>query len=197
MPRSAIIERRTKETEIRLELELDGVGAAALDTGLPFLDHMLSHVARHGGLDLEIEARGDLEVDGHHTVEDVGICLGQALAQALGRREGIERFGEAVVPMDEALCRVVLDLGGRPCLVYRVELPKAKVGGFDVELARGFFGAFSVHALANVHVEVFYGENMHHILEGIFKAFGRALRAAVETGRRPGGEPPSTKGVIV
>jgi imidazoleglycerol-phosphate dehydratase len=196
-PRTARIERKTKETDISLELCLDG-GAYAIATGVGFLDHMLDHVARHGRLGLKVTARGDTHIDDHHTVEDVGIVLGQALEQALGDKRGIERFGFASVPMDLSLARVSIDLSGRPALAFDVAAPGfhgrgAKIGTFDTELVREFFSALVNNGRFNCHIEVPRGENHHHIAEAIFKAFGRALRAAVEV---TGEEVPSTKGVL-
>jgi imidazoleglycerol-phosphate dehydratase len=193
--RTAVVERKSRETEIRVELDLDGRGAATIDTPLPFLSHMLEQIARHGALDLAVVARGDVEIDGHHTTEDIGICLGKAVLEALGDRAGIVRYGSATLPMDEALVTVALDLSGRPFLVWRVELPKAKLGSWDVELAEVFFEAFARAAHANVHVVLHTGANLHHIVEICFKAFARALRAAVALDPRSSGVP-STKGVL-
>ncbi|NIQ95411.1 MAG: imidazoleglycerol-phosphate dehydratase HisB [Desulfuromonadales bacterium] len=178
MSRSASIERKTKETDISLSLELDGQGQGEIGTSVPFMDHMLVLFARHGFFDLDVRASGDIEIDAHHTVEDLGIVLGEALKQALGDKGGIRRYGRATVPMHEALASVILDLSGRPCLVYNVEIPKAKVGDFDTELVEEFFTAFCNHAGANIHVNLAYGDNLHHIIEAIFKAFGRALDEA-------------------
>lgn len=194
--RRATVERNTKETQIRLALDLDGTGARAIKTPLPFFDHMLDTVGRHGLIDLEIAAKGDVEVDGHHTVEDVGICLGQAVRQALGDRKGIVRFGDAAIPMDETLVTGAVDFGGRAALVYRAEqLHGRRVGGFDAELPREFFGGFAGAALCNLHLEVRYGENAHHIVEAMFKAFARAVRAAVAVDTRAQ-DVPSTKGTL-
>jgi imidazoleglycerol-phosphate dehydratase len=194
--RRAELERNTKETQIRVSIDLDGGGRTEIATPLPFFDHMLDTFGRHGLIDLKIEARGDVEVDGHHTVEDTGLCLGLAVRQALGDRRGIRRYGDASLPMDEALARVALDLGGRSSFVYQASLLKGRrVGSFDAELAREFFGGFASSALCNLHMEVPYGENAHHILEALFKAFARALRSAVAVDPR---EPsvPSTKGTL-
>jgi imidazoleglycerol-phosphate dehydratase len=194
--RRAEVERNTKETQIRVALDLDGSGQTEIATPLPFFGHMLDALGRHSLLDLKIEARGDVQVDGHHTVEDTGLCLGQAVRQALGDRRGISRYGDAVLPMDEALARVAVDFGGRAAFVYQADLLKGrKVGSFDAELAREFFAGFSSAALCNLHMEVPYGENAHHILEALFKAFARALRDAVAIDPR---EPsvPSTKGTL-
>ena len=194
--RQASIQRSTKETEISVGLNLDGSGAADLRVGVPFLEHMLDQVARHGMFDLDIKARGDLEIDAHHTVEDVGITLGQAFRQALGDKRGIRRYGHAYVPLDEALSRVVLDFSGRPGLDYDVEYPRARVGEFDVDLLREFFQGFVNHAMVTLHIDNIRGRNSHHIAETIFKAFGRSLRAAVELDPRMEGILPSTKGKL-
>lgn len=194
--RSAEINRETRETRINVKLNLDGSGNSQLATGLPFFDHMLEQVARHGLVDLDIAADGDLEVDAHHTVEDVGICVGQALAQALGDKKGIYRYGHAYVPLDEALSRVVLDCSGRPGLTYQVEYPRARIGNFDVDLVSEFFQGFVNHAKVTLHIDNLRGRNAHHIAETIFKAFGRALRAAVERDARNANTMPSTKGSL-
>jgi imidazoleglycerol-phosphate dehydratase len=194
--RTATVRRETRETKITVELNLDGTGAAKLSIGLPFLEHMLEQVARHGMVDLRIEAKGDLEIDAHHTVEDVGITLGQALDQALGRKQGIRRYGHAYVPLDEALSRVVVDCSGRPGMEYHVEYPRARVGEFDVDLLREFFQGLVNHGKITLHVDNLAGRNAHHIAETIFKAFGRALRMAVEIDPRAGKSPPSTKGSL-
>ena len=194
--RKASIKRETKETRIRVDLDLDGTGAAVLGIGIPFLEHMLEQVARHGMFNLNISASGDLEIDAHHTVEDVGITLGQALAQALGDKAGIRRYGHAYVPLDEALSRVVLDCSGRPGLEYKVEYPRARVGEFDVDLLAEFFQGFTNHAQVTLHIDNIRGRNTHHIAETIFKAFGRALRMAVERDPRLEGNIPSTKGSL-
>jgi len=194
--RIATINRETRETNIQLELNLDGEGLADIVVGLPFLEHMLDQVARHGMLDLRCSACGDLEVDAHHTVEDVGICLGQALHKALGDKAGIRRYGHAYVPLDEALSRVVIDCSGRPELEYQVEYPRARIGEFDVDLLHEFFQGLVNHAGLTVHIDNLRGRNAHHIAETIFKAFGRALRMAVEADPRLHGATPSTKGVL-
>lgn len=194
-PRSATIERNTLETQIRVSVALDGGGRAKLATGLPFLEHMLDQVARHGLIDLDIEAKGDLHIDAHHTVEDIGICLGQALAKAVGDKKGIRRYGHAYVPLDEALSRVVIDLSGRPGLEYGVEFPRARIHDFDVDLVHEFFQGFCNHALATVHIDSLRGKNAHHVAETIFKAFGRALRMALERDPRMS-DIPSTKGTL-
>jgi len=173
--RSATINRKTKETEIQVELNLDGKGENDIVTPVPFFDHMLVQIARHGFFDLKIAARGDIEIDAHHTVEDTGICLGEAFKQALGDKAGIRRYGRGTMPMHEALASVILDFSGRPHLVFNVALPKAKVGEFDTELVEEFFTAFCNHAGANIHVNLAYGDNLHHIIEAVFKAFARAL----------------------
>jgi len=180
MTRTAIIDRSTKETAVKVHLLLDGTGEQQIATGVPFFDHMLTQIARHGFFDLTITARGDLEVDAHHTVEDVGICLGEAFKQALGDKAGIRRYGRGTMPMHEALAAVVLDFSGRPFLVWHVDLPKAQVGSFDLELVEEFFTAFCNHAGANVHVNLAYGDNLHHIVEAVFKAFARALDEATQ-----------------
>lgn len=194
--RTAVVERATKETNISVSLGLDGAGAAVLQVGVPFLEHMLDQVARHGLFDLTIKAQGDLEIDAHHTVEDVGITLGQAFKQALGDKQGIRRYGQACVPLDEALSQVTLDCSGRPGLEYFVEYPRARVGEFDVDLIREFFQGFVNHAMVTLHIDNIRGKNSHHIAETIFKAFGRALRAAVELDPRMTGALPSTKGSL-
>jgi len=195
--RRATVERITKETQIRLTLDLDGTGVRQIATPLPFFNHMLDTVARHGLFDLDLAAKGDVEVDGHHTVEDVGIVLGQAFRQALGDKRGISRFGAAVIPMDETLCAGAMDFGGRAAFVYHADALKGRwVGDFDAELAREFFGGFVSTALCNLHLEVRYGENAHHIIEALFKAFARAARAAVAVDPREAGVP-STKGTLI
>lgn len=194
--RSAAIRRETKETRIAVEVNLDGSGRSQLKIGVPFLEHMLDQVARHGMIDLTIEANGDLEIDAHHTVEDVGITLGQAVASALGDKKGIYRYGHAYVPLDEALSRVVLDCSGRPGIDYRVEYPRARVGDFDIDLVYEFFQGFVNHAQVTLHIDNIRGRNAHHIAETIFKAFGRALRMAVERDPRMEGMMPSTKGSL-
>ena len=193
--RSATAARKTKETDVTVEIDLDGTGQATIDTPLPFLSHMLEQIARHGAFDLKVVARGDVEIDGHHTTEDVGIVLGKAVLDALGERRGIRRFGSATLPMDEALSTVALDLSGRPFFVFRVPLPKAKLGNWDVELCEVFFEAFARTAQANLHVRLVEGSNLHHIVEVSFKAFARALRDAVAIDPRASGVP-STKGTL-
>ena len=194
--RRARVERNTKETRIAVELDVDGTGRAELSTGIPFLDHMLDQVARHGMVDLAVKAEGDLDVDAHHTVEDVGIVIGQALAKALGDKAGIVRYGHAYVPLDEALSRVVIDLSGRPGLEFHVAFTRARIGSFDVDLTHEFFQGFVNHALATLHVDNLRGANAHHQCETVFKAFGRALRMAVAHDPRAGGAIPSTKGAL-
>jgi len=194
--RTARIERNTAETQIVVEVDLDGSGRADLSTGLPFLDHMLDQVARHGMLDLTVRAKGDLEVDAHHTVEDIGITLGQALKAAIGDKKGIVRYGHAYVPLDEALSRVVIDLSGRPGLEFHVPFTRAMIGTFDVDLTHEFFQGFVNHALATLHVDNLRGENAHHQCETVFKAFARALRMAVARDSRAGAAIPSTKGTL-
>ena len=194
--RQAEISRNTLETPIKVRLDLDGTGQSRLATGVPFLDHMLDQVARHGQIDLEIEAKGDLHIDAHHTVEDIGIALGQAMAQALGDKKGVCRYGQAYVPLDEALSRVVIDLSGRPGLVFDVKFSRALIGSFDVDLCREFFQGFVNHALMTVHVDTLRGDNAHHQAETILKAFGRALRMAVEADARTANSIPSTKGAL-
>ncbi|MDY6828811.1 MAG: imidazoleglycerol-phosphate dehydratase HisB [Pseudomonadota bacterium] len=194
--RQARVQRDTLETQIEVSVELDGSGQSSIETGVPFFNHMLEQVARHGLIDLEIKAAGDLEIDAHHTVEDVGITLGQAFARAVGDKAGIQRYGHAYVPLDEALSRVVVDLSGRPGLHYRVEYTRARVGAFDVDLLQEFFQGFVNHAMATVHIDNLFGVNAHHQAETIFKAFGRALRLAVTEDSRRGGAMPSTKGTL-
>ena len=194
--RSATIKRETRETRITVELDLDGQGRSELAMGVPFMEHMLDQVARHGMFDLTINARGDLEIDAHHTVEDVGITLGQAFNKALGDKKGIRRYGHAYVPLDEALSRVVVDCSGRPGLEYAVAYPRARVGDFDIDLVYEFFQGFTNHAHFNLHLDLVRGRNAHHIAETLFKAFGRALRMAVERDPRMQGIMPSTKGKL-
>jgi imidazoleglycerol-phosphate dehydratase len=194
--RRAEITRNTKETQITLSVNLDGTGTSRIDTGLPFLDHMLEQVARHGLIDFALEAKGDLHIDAHHTVEDIGITLGQALTKAVGDKKGIRRYGHAYVPLDEALSRVVIDLSGRPGLEYHVDFPRARVGEFDVDLVHEFFQGFCNHALVTLHVDCLRGKNAHHNAETIFKAFGRALRMALELDPRAPDSVPSTKGSL-
>lgn len=195
MSRTAAIERITKETRIKLSLTVDGSGSATICTSVPFLDHMLNLFARHGLFDLDIEASGDIDIDFHHTVEDIGIVLGEAFKQALGDKKGIRRYGQATVPMDETLASVAVDISGRPYLVYHVNLPKVKIGDFDVELAREFFQAFANHCGLNLHINVMYGDNVHHIIEACFKAFARALDNASQLDPHVKGVM-STKGVL-
>jgi len=194
--RSAQVTRNTLETQIAVELNLDGAGKVKLDTGLPFLEHMLDQIARHGLLDLDIKAKGDLHIDAHHTVEDIGITLGQAFTQAIGDKKGLRRYGHAYVPLDEALSRVVLDISGRPGLVFNAEFVRSNVGEFEVDLIREFFQGFVNHALVTLHIDNLAGENAHHQAETIFKAFGRAIRVALEQDPRMAGVMPSTKGTL-
>ena len=194
--RTTSVERNTNETQIAIELNLDGKGESILQTGLPFFDHMLDQIARHGMFDLQIDAKGDLEIDAHHTVEDVGITLGQAFADVLGDKKGIRRYGHAYVPLDEALSRVVIDFSGRPGLEFRAQFPRARVGDFDIDLTHEFFQGFVNHASVTLHIDNISGSNSHHIAETIFKAFGRALRVAVEHDERMQGIVPSTKGSL-
>lgn len=193
--RTATIERNTRETQIKVMVNLDGSGKLSVDTGLPFLDHMLDQIARHGLIDLSINATGDLEIDAHHTVEDIGITLGQAVRQAL-ETTGIRRYGHAYVPLDEALSRVVIDFSGRPGLEYHVQFARGAVGGFDVDLFHEFFQGFVNHAFVTLHIDNIRGKNAHHQVETIFKAFGRALRMAVEIDPRASNAIPSTKGSL-
>lgn len=194
--RTATVTRDTLETQITVSVNLDGTGKTSFDTGISFLEHMLDQVARHGLIDLEIKANGDRHIDDHHTVEDIGITLGQAIAQALGDKKGIVRYGHAYVPLDEALSRVVIDFSGRPGIEYRVDYPRARIGQFDVDLLREFFQGFVNHALVSLHIDNLFGRNSHHIAETIFKAFGRALRVSVSRDERMGGVIPSTKGSL-
>ena len=196
MARSASIERNTLETQITVSVDLDGNGVARMDTGVPFLEHMLDQIARHGLIDLEIVAKGDLHIDAHHTVEDIGITLGQAIAAAVGDKKGIRRYGHAYVPLDEALSRVVLDLSGRPGLVFDVDFTRGMIGGFDVDLFHEFFQGFVNHAGVTLHIDNLRGSNAHHQAETVFKAFGRALRMAIEPDARLGDVIPSTKGSL-
>ena len=195
MPRIAHIERRTAETNIDLTLNLDGQGQGEISTSVPFLDHMLMLLKGHGFFDLTIQAQGDIEIDDHHTVEDMGICLGDAFKQAIGDKKGLRRYGRCTMPMHEALAAVVLDFSGRPHLVFNVDLPKAKVGTFDTELVEEFFVAFCNHAGVNMHINLAYGSNLHHIIEAIFKGFGRALDEATQIDPRISGVM-STKGKL-
>lgn len=194
--RRAQVTRNTLETQINIDLNLDGVGKSTLETGVPFFDHMLDQIARHGMLDLEIVAKGDLHIDAHHTVEDIGITLGQAFAQAISDKKGVCRYGHAYVPLDEALTRVVLDLSGRPGLVFNVDFSRARIGDFDVDLIHEFFQGFINHALVTLHVDNLSGRNAHHQAETIFKAFGRALRMAIAPDPAASGIIPSTKGTL-
>jgi len=194
--RTAEITRNTAETQITVRVNLDGTGKAALATGIGFFDHMLDQIARHGLIDLEIQARGDLHIDGHHTVEDVGITLGQAVYKAVGDKKGIRRYGHAYVPLDEALSRVVIDFSGRPGLIMNVPFRSGMIGTFDSQLAHEFFQGFANHAFVTLHIDNLRGENAHHQCETVFKAFARALRAAVEPDPRAGGSIPSTKGSL-
>ena len=195
MARQAQINRNTNETQIRVALDLDGSGRSALATGVPFLDHMLDQIARHGVFDLDVKAAGDLHIDAHHTVEDIGITIGQAFAKAVGNKSGVRRYGHAYVPLDEALSRVVVDLSGRPGLVCKVDFVRARIGEFDVDLMHEFFQGFVNHALVTLHIDNLRGDNAHHQAETVFKAFGRALRMAVEIDPRTQGVP-STKGSL-
>ncbi|WP_456405917.1 imidazoleglycerol-phosphate dehydratase HisB [Thiolapillus sp.] len=196
MTRSASVERNTLETQITVKVDLDGQGNGKFDTGVPFLEHMLDQVARHGLIDLDITARGDLHIDAHHTVEDLGITLGQAFEEAVGDKKGIRRYGHAYVPLDEALSRVVIDLSGRPGLEMPVDFKRSRIGDFDVDLFHEFFQGFVNHALVTLHIDCIRGNNAHHIAETIFKAFGRALRMALEEDPRLAGVIPSTKGSL-
>jgi imidazoleglycerol-phosphate dehydratase len=194
--RTASIKRKTKETDIEVAVNLDGTGVCSVSTGIGFFDHMLDLLARHSRIDITVNAVGDLHVDHHHTTEDVGIALGQAVKQALGNMIGITRYASIHMPMDETLSRVVIDISGRPVLVFKVEFPRDKVGQFDTELVREWFSAFATHAGVTLHVETLYGENSHHIAESCFKGLARALRAAVAIDPRAAGEVPSTKGLL-
>ncbi len=194
MPRQTTVKRDTNETRIEVSIDLDGTGKSSFQTGLPFLDHMLDQVARHGLIDLTIKAEGDLDIDAHHTVEDIGITLGMAMTKALGDRKGITRYGHAYVPLDEALARVVIDFSGRPGLEHQVDYQREKIGNFDTQLFHEFFQGFTNHALVTLHIDSIRGRNSHHIVETIFKAFGRALRMAVTADARMSDIIPSTKG---
>ena len=193
--RTATLSRQTKETQIEVTINLDGTGQAEVSTGVGFFDHMLTHLAKHGSFDIRVAAKGDLEIDAHHTVEDVGICLGQAFLKAIGTPEGIARFGHAVLPMDEALAEAAVDISGRPFLEYRAELPRQRVGEFDSELAEEFFRAFAVNGRVTLHIMLRHGSNAHHSIEVMFKVVARALRRAVEFDPRAKGIP-STKGML-
>lgn len=195
MSRTASIERNTKETQITVTINLDGSGQSDLNTPIPFLNHMLEQICRHGLVDIRIQAKGDIDIDHHHTVEDIGICIGEVLREAIGDKAGIVRYGHAYVPLDEALSRVVLDLSGRPDLEYHVKFPKAMIGQFDVDLFKEFFQAIVNHARISLHIDTIRGLNNHHIAETVFKAFGRALRMAIEADPRQSGVP-STKGTL-
>jgi len=194
--RIASVRRDTLETKISVELNLDGEGHSQFDTGLPFLEHMMDQIARHGLIDLNVKADGDLEIDAHHTVEDIGITLGQAVAKAVGDKTGLQRYGHAYVPLDEALSRVVIDFSGRPGLEFHVDFARSHVGGFDVDLFHEFFQGFVNHANVTLHVDNFHGENAHHQIETVFKAFGRALRMAITPDPRMANKMPSTKGTL-
>ena len=194
--RQAEISRNTLETKITVRVNLDGSGQGKFASGVPFLDHMLDQVAKHGMIDLEVEAQGDLHIDAHHTVEDIGITLGQALTKALGNKAGLRRYGHAYVPLDEALSRVVIDLSGRPGLVFEADFVRAMIGAFEVDLVREFFQGLVNHAGMTLHIDALRGENAHHQAETIFKAFGRAMRMAVELDPRAAGSIPSTKGAL-
>jgi imidazoleglycerol-phosphate dehydratase len=194
--RTAEVERNTLETQIKITVNLDGTGETSFQTGVPFLDHMLDQIARHGMIDLKIKAKGDLEIDAHHTVEDIGITLGQAVSKALGDKKGIVRYGHSYVPLDESLSRVVIDFSGRPGLFYDVKFPRASIGGFDVDLFREFFQGFVNHANVTLHIDSLKGSNAHHVAETIFKALGRAIRMATTADPRMAGIMPSTKGSL-
>ncbi|WP_353154171.1 imidazoleglycerol-phosphate dehydratase HisB [Herminiimonas fonticola] len=194
--RTAEVTRNTNETQIRVAINIDGTGQQKLNTGVPFLDHMLDQIVRHGLIDLDIEAKGDLHIDAHHTVEDVGITLGQAFAKAIGDKKGIRRYGHSYVPLDEALSRVVIDFSGRPGLEFHVPFTRSMIGAFDVDLTREFFQGFVNHALVSMHIDNLRGANAHHQCETVFKAFGRALRMAIELDPRSAGTIPSTKGSL-
>lgn len=196
MARQSELRRDTLETRIQVRIDLDGTGDCRLQTGIPFLEHMLEQVARHGLIDLDIQAEGDLHIDAHHTVEDIGITLGQAFCQALGDKRGIRRYGHAYVPLDEALSRVVIDFSGRPGLEYHVEFPRSHIGDFDADLFHEFFQGFVNHVPATLHIDALRGRNAHHIAETVFKAFGRALRMALEADTRMADQVPSTKGSL-
>lgn len=195
-PRKAAYQRQTLETQVDVQINLDGQGEGSLDTGVPFFDHMLDQIVRHGLIDMAIKAKGDLHIDAHHTVEDVGITLGEAFRIAVGDKSGIRRYGHAYVPLDEALSRVVIDFSGRPGLEYHAEYPRARIGDFDVDLLQEFFQGFVNHARVTLHIDSLRGHNAHHIAETIFKALGRALRMALEPDPRMGNQTPSTKGSL-
>jgi len=195
-PRIATVTRNTNETQITVTINLDGSGKTNFDTGVPFLEHMMDQIGRHGLIDLDISCKGDLHIDDHHTTEDIGITLGQAFAQAVGDKKGVRRYGHAYVPLDEALSRVVIDFSGRPTLIHRVDYKRARIGGFDVDLFDEFFHGFVNHALVTLHMDNIRGKNAHHIAETLFKAFGRALRMALELDDRMAGVIPSTKGSL-
>ncbi|MFT5224280.1 MAG: imidazoleglycerol-phosphate dehydratase [Polaribacter sp.] len=194
--RIATVTRDTLETQISVSINLDGTGKSSFNTGIPFFEHMLDQIARHGMIDLDVKANGDIHIDDHHTVEDVGIALGRAFKEALGDKKGILRYGHAYVPLDEALSRVVIDFSGRPGIEYRVEYPRARIGQFDVDLIHEFFQGFANHAPATLHIDNLHGNNAHHVAETVFKAFGRAVRYAVSADERMAGVIPSTKGVL-
>ena len=194
--RIATVTRDTLETQISVSINLDGTGKSSFSTGIPFFEHMLDQIARHGMIDIDVKANGDIHIDDHHTVEDVGIALGQAFRQVLGDKKGIMRYGHAYVPLDEALSRVVIDFSGRPGIEYRVEYPRARIGQFDVDLIHEFFQGFANHAPATLHIDNLHGKNAHHVAETIFKAFGRAVRVAVSADDRMAGIIPSTKGLL-
>jgi imidazoleglycerol-phosphate dehydratase len=194
--RQAQVIRNTLETQICLKINLDGTGEASLDSGVPFLDHMLEQIARHGMIDLDVSAKGDLHIDAHHTVEDIGITAGQAFAQAIGDKKGLRRYGHSYVPLDEALSRVVVDLSGRPGMEFNVKFRRARIGDFDVDLINEFFQGFVNHAMVTLHIDNLSGRNAHHQAETVFKAFGRALRMAIEPDPRAAGTIPSTKGSL-
>lgn len=194
--RSATVQRNTLETQIEVSIDLDGSGKGEFETGVPFLEHMLDQIARHGMIDIRVKAKGDLHIDDHHTVEDIGIVIGQAFAKALGDKKGIRRYGHAYVPLDESLSRVVVDFSGRPGLEYHADFQRDRIGDFDVDLIHEFFQGFINHALVTLHIDCIRGQNAHHIAETIFKAFGRAVRMAVEPDSRMAGIMPSTKGQL-
>ena len=194
--RTAEVTRNTNETKIRVKINLDGSGKSSFKTGVPFLDHMMDQIARHGLIDIEVEAKGDLHIDAHHTVEDIGITIGQAVAKAIGDKKGIRRYGHAYVPLDEALSRVVIDFSGRPGIEFHVEFKRGMIGQYDVDLTHEFFQGFVNHALVTLHIDNLRGENAHHQCETVFKAFARALRAALERDPRSIGTIPSTKGSL-